>query len=464
MQSTYRILAALVVGGLLTAALLLGAATTAAAQEDPASGDAQTDLRINELMASNGSTLFDPDDPSRAPDWIEIYNAGNTAVSLRGMALTDDPARLDKHVITQEVTIAAKGFLILFADNDPERGPLHLDFALSAQGEYVALSRLDAAGAATIIDEIDFPALERDIAYARSVDGAGAWRIARATPGKSNSVNPPWISQVTQPVVTPEQPAPTGPFTVSAIITDDVAVADAAIVFMTMTTPYTDTTALWVNTPMTLADGDRYEGVIPAMPEGTLVRYYIEARDDEDDLSRFPLRGREFGYLAGYRPPQLVINRIVSRNDFIPDPDEPAEKPDWIELYNPGTQPILLDGLSITNDSNESLKFRVPAGITLDPQQLIVFLADDDRGQNTLPGHQVWHMNFNLDNANDFVGVYGGEGTTLIDGFDWDQRPWWGAFGRVPDGGEWSDQVCVLAMKTSNLLCDQIIFLPSVQR
>lgn len=464
MQSTYRTFAAGIVGLFLTAVLLFGAAATASAQEEAGSVAAQTDLRVNELMASNGSTLFDPDDPSRAPDWIEIYNAGNTAVSLRGLALTDDPARPTKHVITQEVTIEAKGFLVLFADNEPQRGPLHLDFALSAQGEYVGLFQLDGGGNALLIDEVYFPALGRDIAYARSVDGAGVWAESRATPGKSNSVNPPWISQVTQPVVTAEQPAPTGPFTVSAVITDDVAVAEAVIVFMTMTAPYTDTAAPWITTPMVLADGDRYEGVIPGMPGGTLVKYYIEASDDDAERTRTPLVGREYGYMAGYQPPRLVINKIVSRNDIVPDPDEPAEKPDWIELYNPTGQPISLDGLSITNDQDESLKFRVPAGITIQPGQLLVFLADDDRGQNTLPGHQVWHMNFNLENSNDFVGVFGGEGTALVDGFDWDERPRWGAFGRVPDGGEWSDRVCVVSMGTSNLLCDQELFLPSIQR
>jgi hypothetical protein len=35
----------------------------------------------------------------------------------------------------------------------------------------------------------------------------------------------------------------------------------------------------------------------------------------------------------------LLINKIVASNVAIPDPDEPGETPDWIELYNPGPAP-----------------------------------------------------------------------------------------------------------------------------
>lgn len=471
MYGTVRPLAALVLAVALTGALWLCVVTTVSAQQQPAGVAAQSALRINELTASNGSTLVDPNDPDRTPDWIEIYNPTAGEVSLQGLALSDDPAQPAKHVITQNVTIPSNGFLVLYADNAPQRGPLHLDFALSKAGEFVGLYLLDDAGNATAIDEVEFPALERDVAYARAVDGVGTWRVSRPTPGKSNTINPPWISEVTRPTVAPDIPAPTEPFTVSAIITDDVSVNQAVLYYMTATAPYTEPQTSWTPVPMTPVGGDRYEGVIPGMAEGVLVRYYVEATDNAGDSTRFPtLPSRAYAFLAGYQPPHLLINKVVSRNDVVPDPDEPGEKPDWIEIYNPGQMEVLMDGLSITNRRSRPLLFSLPDDIRVPAGGLVTLLIDGDVGQNLSRSNgSVWHVGSGnvlnrLENAGDYIGIFGGQGTIVIDEFDWDERPRWGAFGRIPLGGAWSDRVCVIEMNAPNMLCDKEVFLPSVQR
>jgi hypothetical protein len=466
-----RLASALLLGSALTLVLLLGAISIAVAQEQPAGVAAPTALRVNELMASNGSTLVDPADPDRTPDWIEIYNTSDVVVSLQGLAVSDDPSRPNKHIITASLTIPAKGFLILYADNAPQRGPQHLDFALSRQGESFGIYQLDNAGNAVAIDEVTFPELGRDVAYARSIDGGGVWRVARPTPGKSNTINPPWISQVTAPNVNPDQPAPTDPFTVSAVITDDVGVAAANLFYMTATAPFTNLAASWTPIPMTAIGADRYEAVIPGTAPGTLVRYYVEASDDAGDSTRFPtLPGRAYAFLSGYQPPRLLLNKVVSRNDIVPDPDEPGEYPDWVEVYNPGNIPVSMDGLSITNRRSQPLLFSLPQGIVVPARGLLTLLIDGDVGQNLSRGSDlIWHVGSGnvmnrLENNGDYVGIFGGQGTIVIDEFDWDERPRWGAFGRVPVGGEWSDRVCVIEMNAPNLLCDQEIFLPSVQR
>lgn len=472
MQEMVRLLIAWIGAAALTGALLLGLVTTARAQQQPFSVASQSALRINELMASNRSTLVDPDDPSQTPDWIEIYNPTASEVSLQGMALTDDPARPTRHVITRHVTIPAGGFLILYADGEPQRGPLHLNFALSSDGEFVGLYRLDGAGNPTPVDQVEFPALGQDVAYAREIDGTGSWRVAsRPTPGKSNAINPPWISAVTRPTVTPDVPAPTGPFTVSALITDDVSVDQAVLYYITATAPYTESPTGWVSVTMTSVGGNRYEGVIPGMAEGVLVHYYVEATDNAGDSARFPvLKSGEYGFLAGYRPPRLLINKVVSRNDVVPDPDEPAEKPDWIEIYNPGQTEVVMDGLSITNQRNNPLLFFLPDGIRVPAGGLVTLLIDGDVGQNlSKSSESTWHVGSGnvlnrLENAGDYIGIFGGQGTAVIDELDWDDRPQWGAFGRIPLGGAWSDRVCVIEMNAANVLCDKEVFLPSVQR
>lgn len=471
MQLLQRTAATLVSGTVLAAILLIALSGIAAAQDVPTAVTGQTDLRINEIMASNSTTLIDPDERDETPDWIEIYNPTASPVSLTGMALTDDPADPLKHVITQSLTVPANGFLIFYADNDPEQGPAHLSFALSAAGEYVGLYQVGASGAFSKVDETDFPALATDLSYARTIDGGGIWQITRPTPGKRNSIDAPYISEVTTPTLSADLPAPLGPFTVTATITDNLNVATASLVYYTATAPYTATPPVWVTVTMASLGSNYYQAAIPALPANTLVKYYVHAVDDEEGDVRFPLPQREYGYLAGYRPPLLLINEVVSRNDTTFDPDEVGifptpETPDWIEVYNPGSQPVSLEGLSFTNDRREPLKFRVPAGAEIPAGGLVVFLADDDQGQNTLPGRTVWHMNFTLNNTNDFAGLYGGEGTFLIDFYDWDEPPRHGGFGRVPIGAAWTAKapfVCP-TLGVANVLCDQEVLLPAVLR
>ena len=46
------------------------------------------DLSINEVMASNATTISDED--GDFGDWIELYNYGTTPVNLEGFGLSDD--------------------------------------------------------------------------------------------------------------------------------------------------------------------------------------------------------------------------------------------------------------------------------------------------------------------------------------------------------------------------------------
>ncbi|HUU23169.1 MAG TPA: lamin tail domain-containing protein [Phycisphaerae bacterium] len=101
------------------------------------------DLCISEFMADNDSTLADED--GQFSDWIEIQNAGVSAVSLSGWFLTDEEADLTKWALP-DVTIAAGGRLVVFAsdkDRTDPAGELHTNFKLNDEGEYLALVRPD---------------------------------------------------------------------------------------------------------------------------------------------------------------------------------------------------------------------------------------------------------------------------------------------------------------------------------
>lgn len=70
-------------------------------------------VSINELCPANNSTLYDED--GETPDWIELYNAGSSAVNLAGYRLCDDLMDTDPWLIPSGVSIPAQGFLTLFA-------------------------------------------------------------------------------------------------------------------------------------------------------------------------------------------------------------------------------------------------------------------------------------------------------------------------------------------------------------
>ena len=154
----------------------------------PTPGEANTadpaqvpELYINEVMASNETTFSD--EAGEYDDWIEIYNPGNEDIDMGGLFMTDDLMDAGAWLVPDGVVVPANGFIVIWADNDPEQGDHHGTFQLSGSGETVGLFALDGV---TIIDSVDFPALESDAAYGRIQDGGPDWDVLPATPGTSN--------------------------------------------------------------------------------------------------------------------------------------------------------------------------------------------------------------------------------------------------------------------------------------
>ena len=139
---------------------------------------------INEFMASNGSGAI-LDEFNEADDWIELYNTGKTNVSLKGLYLSDDSAKLDKFALPDTV-LSAHSFLLIWADNQNSQGKLHASFKISGtRGETLFLT----FGQKNVIDTIRFlPSyLCADRSYGRWTDGALTWSLqVQSSPGKSN--------------------------------------------------------------------------------------------------------------------------------------------------------------------------------------------------------------------------------------------------------------------------------------
>ena len=147
-------------------------------------GSAPT-LVINEFMAQNTGSV--QDSHGDYDDWLELYNYGDSAIDAAGCYLTDDPTDATKWRFPASdsfvTTIPAHGFLLIWADQETEQGPLHAGFKLSAGGESLGL--YDAQG--NLLDNVTFQAQEPDVSSGRLPDGTDQWQsFSTPTPGKPN--------------------------------------------------------------------------------------------------------------------------------------------------------------------------------------------------------------------------------------------------------------------------------------
>jgi hypothetical protein len=101
---------------------------------------------INEFMAENSHTLTNA--VGMASDWIELYNTSTSSIPLQGWFLTDTAADLDKWMFPAGASIAARGYLLIYASGSNTAwvaGELHASFRLDRGGEYLALVGPDRA-------------------------------------------------------------------------------------------------------------------------------------------------------------------------------------------------------------------------------------------------------------------------------------------------------------------------------
>jgi hypothetical protein len=100
------------------------------------------------------------------------------------MAITDDLSRPLVNHLPRGVVIEPKAFLILWADNDPAQGSMHLNFKLSRDGETIGLYDTEMS---QWVDLVFIEPLPGDQAYGRRMDGQDEWGvIEEPSPGTSN--------------------------------------------------------------------------------------------------------------------------------------------------------------------------------------------------------------------------------------------------------------------------------------
>lgn len=153
-------------------------------------------ILISEFMAINDNTLTDED--GDYGDWIELYNPGENAISLKGWFLTDKADNLTKWEIPN-INLNAGEYLVIFAsekDRDNPAGELHTNFKLTGSGEFLAIVEPDGT---TISHSFgaSFPAQRADVSY--GIYHGQMIFFTQPTPGAENAlrnaVPPPVFSK-----------------------------------------------------------------------------------------------------------------------------------------------------------------------------------------------------------------------------------------------------------------------------
>ncbi|GGI05927.1 CotH kinase family protein [Egicoccus halophilus] len=238
------------------------------------------DVVLNELVASNASTLADEDGDH--PDWVELHNPTDEARQLEGWFLGDDPAEPARWRFPA-VTVPAGGHLVVWLSGKDRRDPatgLHTDFALARTGEPLLLVEPDRV---TVADRLEPVAVPRDASYGRDPDDPSRWCFfASPTPGGPNDAVCHADADLGAPVLSAPSGFYDGPFDLR------IEVATSDPVYVTLDGSYPD--------PQHNADATFvYRGPIPVA-------------DRSGDPDRFTTIPTTFAFDAsfhgeGWRPP-----------------------------------------------------------------------------------------------------------------------------------------------------------------
>jgi len=183
---------------ILTANINLKAVYELSGMPEPLEGAGVT---MNELVASNNLIS---DEYGDKDDYIEIYNYGTSEVNIAGWYLTDTPSNptLARIPLTDSLktNIPPKGRIVLWADNQPLQGSLHVGFKLGKEGETIVLSKTATSGLIVTVDSVSYPLMEQNMSYSRVPDGSINWIIQGTTLNKTNDN----LSAIELPYMTPQ--------------------------------------------------------------------------------------------------------------------------------------------------------------------------------------------------------------------------------------------------------------------
>jgi len=422
-----------------------------------AAAPARANIVINEVMY-NSIEATDV-------EYIEIHNDGPTAVNVTNWYLLDaDPLHprcyLSGTIQPGDYLVVA-GFLSTFQAKYPgvtNVNPNPFDSATVGQGwslgnggdnirlfdpvgvliDYVAYDDVPpwptAANGTGPSLELIYPGLDNSLpaSWAASTNAPG-----QGTPGAENSAyavdQAPIIDTVGRSVPIPSS---ADTVAVTARATDDHGVT-AVDLFVNFGAGYASQAMFDDGLHGDGAAGNQiYGAFLPPRPDGTIVKYYISARDTIAQTTTFPATAPAdyVAYTVGHRPPAVYVNEILASN-LTGIVDELGQAEDWVELRNRDVVPVDLGGMFLSDNLDKSQVWKIPASTIIPAGGYLVFWCDNDQPQGPL------HTSFKLTKAAGRIGLFEtvDHGNTLVHGFYFGLQNTDVSFGFLPDDSDAPD-------------------------
>ncbi len=436
---------------------------------------AYSQLYINEFMASNDVSF--PGPQGDYPDWIEIYNAGTEAVMLGGYYMSDvldDTAAMYQIPDTypDSVTVAAGSYILFYANKGEASSVFNLNFKLSGGGEAVGL--WDASS--TLIDSYTYGEQTTDISFGRYPDGADEWGfMSDITPGASNATpDPPATVLFINEFMASNDvsfPGPQGDFPdwieiynpgaeavnlAGYYMADDLG--DTAAMYQIPAT-YPDSVTVEaggfivfyankgeassvLNLDFKLSGGGEQIGLWNADQIFMDSLTYGEQITDTS-YGRYQDGTDNWYFMADITPGasninpnppptiELYINEFMASNDSsFPGPQ--GDYPDWIEIYNPGTEAVMLGGYFMSDDLVDpaamyQISDAYPDSVTVEAGGFIVFYANKEEASSVL------NLNFKLSGGGEQIGLWNAD-QIFMDSLTYGEQITDTSYGRFADG------------------------------
>jgi hypothetical protein len=358
---------------------------------------------INEILVNNQHAYAN--DAGHYNSWIELYNPTTQPVDLSNWGLTDSQASPLKYVFPAGTSIAAKGCLLVWCDNDTTVAGLHTGWTLKDNGDDVAL--FDPTGLVRV-DYVVFGLQLPDVSLARSPDGGTAWQPSAPTPLEANQPLP--TAAVTSGTIKINE------WMASASKTNDASNpnGDDWFELYNTNTNLVDLGGLYLaNTASLVGWTNPPFPQFSFMPGNGFLRIWADKKTSPPTHVNFRLgAGGDSTWLIasdqlteidhvdfGVQSPDISQGRLpdgnanivfftpvgkatpgdsnfqwitnVVLNEVLAHSDPPLE--DAIELLNPTTQPVEISNWWLSNSRDDPKKFHIPANTVIAPGGFKVF-------------------------------------------------------------------------------------------
>lgn len=175
---------------------------------------------------------------------------------------------------------------------------------------------------------------------------------------------------------------------------------------------------------------DRWVGVIPPLGNGNSGSFQILVKDDNGQSQLYPRTKSIEIIVPGIIEDDVIINEFLADNENS-NPDPAGEFDDWLELYNPTSEPVLLTGRYLTDKPDNLIKWQfTDDSLFINPGEFLIVWCDEDEEQDGI------HTNFKLSANGEFIGFTETDGVTIIDSISFGEQNTDISFGRFPDASD----------------------------